>query len=52
MIEMVKTRHEGDKQALRGTADTWHPAPNRDCWINKRNFPWPVMDDRVLKQPL
>lgn len=50
MIEMVETRHEGDKQALRGTTDAFHPVPNRECWVDKRNLPWCLTDDRSLKQ--
>lgn len=49
-LEMLETRHEGDKQALRGTTDTLHTVTSQECWVDKRNLPWSLTDDKSLKQ--
>ena len=45
----METRHEGDKQTG-GTTDSFHDAPKRECWVDKRNLPWCLTDDVSLKQ--
>mmetsp|Transcript_18923 Transcript_18923/g.31318 ORF Transcript_18923/g.31318 Transcript_18923/m.31318 type:complete len:472 (-) Transcript_18923:79-1494(-) len=50
-VKMVETRHEGDKQTIRGTtrAPSFLEAPQRECWVDKRNVPWSLTDDTSLK---
>jgi len=52
-IEMVETRHEGDKQALGGTTrpPSYHATPKRECWVDRRTFPWSLCENKqALKQ--
>lgn len=49
-LELLETRHEGDKQALRGTTDTLHTISSQECWVDRRNLPWCLTDDKSLKQ--
>lgn len=50
-INMVETRHEGDKQTIRGTtqAPSYDAAPHRECWVDKRKLPWCLADEESLK---
>eukprot|EP00548_Thalassiothrix_antarctica_P014744 CAMPEP_0194178994 /NCGR_PEP_ID=MMETSP0154-20130528/12518_1 /TAXON_ID=1049557 /ORGANISM="Thalassiothrix antarctica, Strain L6-D1" /LENGTH=486 /DNA_ID=CAMNT_0038894175 /DNA_START=115 /DNA_END=1575 /DNA_ORIENTATION=+ len=52
-IEMLETRHEGDKQALGGTTQppSYHEARKRECWVDKRTIPWSLCEnEQNLKQ--
>jgi predicted membrane chloride channel (bestrophin family) len=50
-INMVETRHEGDKQTIRGTTQSpsFMAAPMRECWVDRRKLPWNLMEHDSLK---
>lgn len=52
-IEMVETRHEGDKHSVGGTTrlHLFQTAPKRECWVDKRTVPWNlIQNEESLKQ--
>lgn len=46
--EMVQTRHEGDKNHGGIWQDHDDRLPTRNCYVDKRNFPWSLMPENVL----
>ena len=51
-IELVQTRHEGDK-SLGGVTKapvSYAAAPKRECWVNRKNLPWCLLDRPSLRR--
>ena len=51
-IEIIETRHEGDKQTKGGTTQppSYYAAPPRECWVSKKSLPWSLMDEDSLSK--
>lgn len=51
-IELVETRHEGDKTSGGHTQPpkSYEAIPTRECWVDKSNLPWCLLEPRALKK--
>lgn len=50
-MEMVETRHEGDKRCGGTTsAEVQTNAPAKECWVDRRNFPWSLLTPGALEK--
>ena len=50
-MEMVETRHEGDKRCGGTTSsEVCTNAPARECWVDRRNLPWSLLTPGALEK--
>jgi len=53
LIEMIETRHEGDKTSGGSTlplVDGSYKRSKRQCWVDKRNLPWSLLEKTSLQK--
>lgn len=50
-MEMVETRHEGDKRCGGTTScEVQAKAPAKECWVDRRNFPWSLLTPGAVEK--